>query len=78
MTELGAHGVSAREVVDVARHGVAVGLSEQARDAMAERAAVVERIAASDEPAYGVSTGFGSLAHDADPGRAPRRACSGR
>ena len=67
MTELGAHGVSAREVVDVARHGVAVGLSEQARDTMAETAAVVERIAASDEPAYGVSTGFGSLAQTRIP-----------
>jgi histidine ammonia-lyase len=29
---------------------------------MAESAAVVERLAASDEPVYGVSTGFGSLA----------------
>jgi histidine ammonia-lyase len=67
MAELGAHGVSAREVVDVARNGVAVGLSEQARDAMAETAAVVERIADSDQPAYGVSTGFGSLAQTRIP-----------
>ena len=29
---------------------------------MAESAAVVERLAASEEPVYGVSTGFGSLA----------------
>ena len=29
---------------------------------MEESAAVVERLAASDEPVYGVSTGFGSLA----------------
>ena len=29
---------------------------------MAESAAIVERLAAAPEPAYGVSTGFGSLA----------------
>jgi histidine ammonia-lyase len=44
-----------------------VGFSGQARDAMAETAAVVERIAASDQPAYGVSTGFGSLAQTRIP-----------
>jgi histidine ammonia-lyase len=39
---------------------------------MAASAAVVERLAAAEEPAYGVSTGFGSLANVAIP--APRRA----
>ena len=34
---------------------------------MAETAAVVERLAESDEPAYGVSTGFGSLAQTRIP-----------
>jgi histidine ammonia-lyase len=49
-------------VVAVARHGVPARLSDEARTAMEESAAVVERLANSDEPVYGVSTGFGSLA----------------
>ena len=34
---------------------------------MARSAAIVERLAASDEPVYGVSTGFGSLATTRSP-----------
>ena len=70
--ELGPGGATAADVVAVARHGVAAGLSEKAVAAMAETAAVVERLAASDEPVYGVSTGFGSLAQTRIP--AERRA----
>jgi histidine ammonia-lyase len=55
-------GVQPDDVVAVARHGAPARLSDEARAAMAESAAVVERLAASDEPVYGVSTGFGSLA----------------
>src|ERR671925_205679 len=55
-------GVQPADVVAVARHGAPARLSDEARAAMAESAAVVERLAASDEPVYGVSTGFGSLA----------------
>src|ERR671922_837415 len=55
-------GVQPADVVAVARHGAAARLSDEARAAMAESAAVVERLAASDRPVYGVSTGFGSLA----------------
>ena len=50
------------DVVAVARHGVPARLSDEARAAMEASAAVVERLAASEEPVYGVSTGFGSLA----------------
>jgi histidine ammonia-lyase len=39
-----------------------VGLADDAREAMAASAEVVERLASSEEPVYGVSTGFGSLA----------------
>ncbi|MBX5470660.1 MAG: histidine ammonia-lyase [Thermoleophilaceae bacterium] len=60
--ELSGTGLSPAEVVAVARAAASVELSEAGRAAMAESAAVVERLAASDEPAYGVSTGFGSLA----------------
>jgi histidine ammonia-lyase len=50
------------DVVAVARHGVPARLSDEARAAMEASAAVVERLAESEEPVYGVSTGFGSLA----------------
>src|SRR5215204_3120365 len=62
MIELGATGLEAEEVVAVAREDAEVELAEDARDAMAKSAALVERLASSPEPAYGVSTGFGSLA----------------
>ncbi|HEX6651254.1 MAG TPA: histidine ammonia-lyase [Thermoleophilaceae bacterium] len=60
--ELTGDRVEPDDVVAVARHGVPARLSAEARAAMEESAAVVERLAASEEPVYGVSTGFGSLA----------------
>ncbi len=60
--ELTGDRVDPGDVVAVARHGVPARLSSEARAVMEESAAVVERLAASDEPVYGVSTGFGSLA----------------
>jgi histidine ammonia-lyase len=60
--ELTGDRVERGDVVAVARQGVPARLSAGARAAMEESAAVVERLAASDEPVYGVSTGFGSLA----------------
>src|SRR5215203_1869342 len=62
MIELGATGLEAEEVVAVARADAEVELAGDARDAMAASAAIVERLASSPEPVYGVSTGFGSLA----------------
>jgi len=59
---LGAGGLSASDVVAVAREDAVVELSSEARAAMERSAAVVASLAASDEPAYGISTGFGSLA----------------
>jgi histidine ammonia-lyase len=59
---IGPSGVSARDVVAVAREAAAVTLSDAAVAAMAESAANVERLAGSTQPIYGVSTGFGSLA----------------
>ncbi len=46
----------------MARRDARVELGEDAREAMALSAEIVMRHAASDEPVYGVSTGFGSLA----------------
>jgi histidine ammonia-lyase len=60
--ELTGDRVEPADVVAVARRGLPARLSAGARSAMEESAAVVERLANSDEPVYGVSTGFGSLA----------------
>ena len=60
--ELTGTGIGSAEVLAVARDGVPVGLAAEARTAMERSAAIVERLAASEEPVYGVSTGFGSLA----------------
>jgi histidine ammonia-lyase len=60
--ELSGDTVEVADVVAVARGGASARLSATARAAMDETAAVVERLAESNEPVYGVSTGFGSLA----------------
>ena len=62
MVELRVDGVSAADVVAVAREGALVVLGDSARAEMERSAAVVAERAAADEPAYGISTGFGSLA----------------
>ena len=65
--KLTAKGLSAGEVVAVARLDVPVLLGADARVAMERSARVVEALSESAEPAYGVSTGFGSLALVAIP-----------
>jgi histidine ammonia-lyase len=60
--ELSAGGLSAGEVVAVARGDAQVSLGAEGRAAMERTAAVVAALAADAEPAYGVTTGFGSLA----------------
>jgi histidine ammonia-lyase len=62
MVEIGNRGLGVREVVAVAREDTEVTLTAEAIDAMAASARIVEELADSDEPVYGVSTGFGSLA----------------
>ena len=59
---LGPTGISAGDVVAVARGGARVALSSPARDAIARSAAIVEALAERDDAVYGISTGFGSLA----------------
>ena len=51
------------EVVAIARNGVEVGLSQEAISAMQKSRDHVEKLAASDTPVYGISTGFGALAN---------------
>jgi histidine ammonia-lyase len=60
--ELTGTGLKPAEVVAVARGVASVSIAPQAREAMAESAAVVAGLAKGGEPVYGVSTGFGSLA----------------
>ncbi|HVU73646.1 MAG TPA: histidine ammonia-lyase [Mycobacteriales bacterium] len=62
VVELTGGPLTTGEVVAVARGRARVRLSDAARDAMAASRAVVDRLADSQEPHYGVSTGFGSLA----------------
>ncbi|WP_436701882.1 histidine ammonia-lyase [Nocardioides sp. BYT-33-1] len=59
---VGTGAVSFDEVVAVARGGAPVVLSDEALAAIDKARAVVEDLAASPTPHYGVSTGFGALA----------------
>jgi histidine ammonia-lyase len=61
--ELTGDALTSEAVVAVARRDEPVQLSAVARHAMERSAEVVRRLADSPEPAYGVSTGFGSLAN---------------
>jgi histidine ammonia-lyase len=59
---VGTSGVTASDVLAVARAGARVELSEEALAALAAAREIVEALAAKPEPVYGVSTGFGALA----------------
>src|SRR6516165_1577934 len=62
MVELGFAGVSAADVIAVARGDARVRLGQDGRAAMERGAAAVAAHSDAAEPAYGVTTGFGSLA----------------
>lgn len=62
LVEVGPTGVTAADVIDVARHGAEVRINDGAMAAMAASRRAVEALARSPEPVYGVSTGFGALA----------------
>ena len=59
---VGVGPVSFDDVVRVAREGARVSLTDDALVAIDHARGVVEALAAAEEPAYGVSTGFGALA----------------
>jgi histidine ammonia-lyase len=67
LVEFSGASLTRADVVAVARRGAPVELAPAAYAAMEPSAAAVARIAESDEPAYGISTGFGSLADVAIP-----------
>ncbi len=54
--------IAPAELIAVARDDARVEIGADALEAMASSRAHVEALAASDRPAYGVSTGFGALA----------------
>jgi histidine ammonia-lyase len=63
VVELYGTGISPEDVVAVARSGARVTLSKPSREEMERSAQVVAELVGAAEPAYGVSTGFGSLAN---------------
>ena len=60
--QVGVGPVSFEDVIEVAREGAAVELSDDAAKAITAARESVERLAAGTVPAYGISTGFGALA----------------
>jgi histidine ammonia-lyase len=59
---LGQEPLDPAEVAAVARHGARVVVTADALERVAASRAHIEALAASGEPVYGVSTGFGALA----------------
>ncbi len=62
---VGTSGVTASDVLAVARGGARIELSEEAVAALAAAREIVDALAAKPEPVYGVSTGFGALRESA-------------
>src|SRR5690625_1243548 len=60
-------GLTAADVLAVARRGACVELDPAARERVAEVRAHVDELASGATPVYGVSTGFGALADTAIP-----------
>ena len=60
---LSSSGVTPGDVVAVARHNAKVVISAEALAGVERVRAHVERLAHSETPAYGISTGFGALAN---------------
>ena len=74
--ELTGRGLSASDVVAVARDGAAVRLAPIAVDLMTVGADAVQLALHAPEPAYGVSHGVRVARERRDPGRSPRRAAA--
>lgn len=61
--QVNGRGLTPAAVVAVARHGSAARLGDEARAAMERSAALIDGFVASEQPVYGVTTGFGALAN---------------
>ena len=55
-------GLDRDSVINVARNNAEVKITQSALDALARSSKIVEDLAKSDQPVYGISTGFGALA----------------
>jgi histidine ammonia-lyase len=60
---LNSSGLTMEQVVEVARNGAEIEISKEALDKMAATRAHIETLAKAEVPLYGISTGFGALAH---------------
>ena len=56
-------GMTMQDVIDIARNDATVVISDEALAAVAKARARIDDLAASPEPVYGISTGFGALAN---------------
>ncbi|WP_084252930.1 histidine ammonia-lyase [Devriesea agamarum] len=63
VVRLGIQGLTAADVLAVARDGARVELTEESRRTVAQVRAHIDALAHADRPVYGVSTGFGALAN---------------
>ena len=59
---IGPTGVTAEQVIAVARRDAQVQLAPEAFEKIESSRRIVDKLAASPTPAYGISTGFGALA----------------
>ena len=55
-------GMTFDDVLAIARRNAQIEISQESLDAMARTREHIERLAASETPVYGISTGFGALA----------------
>src|SRR5256712_4041331 len=62
MIELDGASLTIEQLLEIADRGEHVALSDVARARVRASRAVVDRVARSDQPAYGINTGFGSFA----------------
>src|SRR5881296_1336225 len=62
MIELDGASLTIEQLLEIADRGEHVALSDAARARVRASRAVVDRVARSDQPAYGINTGFGSFA----------------
>ena len=60
--QVGVGPVSFEDLVRVAREEAPVALTDEALAAIDHARGVIEKLAAAETPAYGISTGFGALA----------------
>jgi len=60
---LNSSGLTMEQVVEVARNGAKIEISKAALEKMAATRAHIETLAKAEVPVYGISTGFGALAH---------------